>query len=166
MDNATTLKSPNEPPNQPTNPQPSNNSPYTDVYLYLNCTVSDPDGDSLNISYYWSDDTYIGTVYNVANNTKASLQLIPWANHDATYYWYVTVSDNEDTVQGPIWNFKTCKAWDLNADKAMNYLDLSILVSNYLKYITAGSQSWDINNDGVCNYLDLSSLVSHYGESY
>lgn len=167
MDNATTLKSPNDPPNQPTNPQPTNNSPYIDVYLYLNCTVSDPNGDSLNVSYYWSDDTYIGTVYNVANNTKASLQLIPWANHDITYYWYVTVNDGEDTVQGPTWNFKTCKAWDLNVDKTINYLDVSILVSKYLQSVTpAGSKSWDINDDGICNYLDVSSLISHYLQSY
>jgi len=170
-DDATTLS--NSAPNQPTSPQPANNSPYVSVYNeYLNATVSDPDGDTLSISFYWNNGTLIHTVTGVASGGKASIYLPTytnpaWLTHDLTHEWYVTISDGiADATHGPTWNFKTSKAWDVDENADINYLDVSNLVSHYGDTVVAGSIGADINNDGTVSYTDISALVSHYGESY
>jgi len=172
-DNATTLESPNDPPDVPILPVPTSGSDYEDVYnIYLKCNVTDPDGDNMDVSFYWGNDTLIGTDTTVANDTQASIYLPnfiepDWVEHDITYYWYAVASDAEYNTSSSTWNFKTCKAWDLNVDRIVNYLDVSLMVAHYLdSVIPPGSQPWDVNNDGSANYLDLSAVVGHYLESY
>jgi hypothetical protein len=158
----------NYPPNEPTNATPI--SDYEDVYdIYLNCTVSDPNEGVMNVSFYWGNDTFIGIDNNVMSLSSIYLPdyIEPdWLAHDTMYYWYVNISDGGLYNVGPTWNFKTCKAWDLNVDRVINYLDISSLVSHYRETVTPGAEPWDIIEDGVDNYLDISSLVSHYRESY
>ncbi len=168
----TTQISPNDAPHTPFDPYP-HEEPYMDVYdIVLECNVSDPDGENLNVSFYWGDDTLIGTLYERPNNSRVTFPIAnyiepDWISHDTNHTWYVIVSDaEEETATSPTWWFKTCKAWDLNVDKIINYLDISIVVSHYLDTCTPGSESWDINNDGLDNYLDLSSVVGNYLESY
>lgn len=178
LDNATTLERPNDPPYEPisgyvTTPRTTDDNSYLDVYqITMHCLVSDPDGDSLNVSFYWSDNTLIGTVTDVENNTEAELfiplHLTPaWLSHDTTYEWYAIADDGEFQNQSTNWDFHTCYSWDLNVDKLINYLDISIMVAHYLNAVSPpGSETYDVNNDGTTNYLDLSSVVSHYLESY
>ena len=159
----------NNPPDEPNNPTPTNNSPYTNVYLYLNCTVTDPDGDNMTVVFKWQNGTTIATLTDITNDSIAGIWLPDYQliGHDTDYYWYVVVSDGIENTTSPIWTFHTNKAWDLNGDSTTNYLDVSALVSHYGEMVSPpGSQPWDINNDGNTNYLDVSALVSHYGESY
>jgi hypothetical protein len=172
-DNATTLESPNDPPYAPTTPTPTTGADYENVYnIYLKCYVTDPDGDSMNVSFYWQGGTFIATDNDVANNTQAIIYLPDfispdWLAHDTIYNWYAVAYDLEYNTPSTLWNFKTCKAWDLNVDRHINYLDISIMVSHYLQTVSPpGSQTWDINNDGNTNYLDLSALIGHYLENY
>jgi len=159
-------------PNQPSNEYPTNNSDYESVYAtYLNVTVSDPDGDNLNVTFYWGNGTLIGMEGDVSNNSIASIYLSDfidpdWLSHDIDYSWYVTIEDNYDEIISPTWTFHTSMAWDVNEDKIINYLDMSAISSRYGDQVDPGSIGSDINGDGEINYLDVSSLSTNYGESY
>jgi hypothetical protein len=156
----------NSPPNYPTNITPSNGS-YVDVYVSLNVTVIDDDNDSMNVSFYWSNDTLIETVTNISNNSVASINFTDdWLQHNTTYYWYVNISDGQASIESAIYNFTTCVAWDLYPDKSIDAIDVSILVTYYAYTCIPGSEPWDIHPDGVCNALDVSILVTYYGTSY
>lgn len=164
----------NIPPEIPDNPSsPINHSDYESVYnVYLNVTVNDLDGGTIDVYYYWGNDTFIGTDLNVPVDTNASLflpsVLTPdWLDHNTTYYWYVNITDGIETVTSPTWDFTTSKAWDCDENRFVNYLDVSIVVSNYgTSGYLPGEIPADIVENGIVNYLDISSLVSHYGESY
>jgi len=163
----------NTQPNQPTNEIPTNNSDYVSVYdNYLNVTVSDDDGDSLNVSFYWGNSTLIHTVTNIASGNVASIFLPNYTNpdfllHDTDYTWYVTINDTRSEIQSPTYTFHTSKAPDINEDRTVNYLDVSLLVSHYGESVSPpGSKGWDINSDGDTNYLDVSALVTAYGDNY
>jgi hypothetical protein len=57
------------------------------------------------------------------------------------------------------------RAADINQDGVVNYLDLSILASNYGKSGAAlTNRRADINGSGTVDYLDLSVLASNYGK--
>ncbi len=179
-DNAKTEFSSNDPPNQPFNPAPTNNTDYMNVYnIWLNCTVTDPNEDTMDVHFYWGNDTYIGTVTGVTNGSTAQLFLptywhrmilgyeCTWVTHDITHIWYAVADDSEYNTSSATWNFHTNKAWDLDCNKRCNYLDLSTLVSHYGQRVyPPGAFSWDIDENTYANYLDLSTLVSHYGQIY
>ncbi len=162
----------NDPPSQPTNEQPENNAEYHTVYnVTLSVNVSDPDEDVLNVTFYWANQTPIATVEAISTNSTASIYLpeyleVDWLNHGANYSWYVTISDNSTTTNSSIYTFSTSKAWDVNEDRTVNYLDMSAVSSRYGESVTPGSIGADINNDGKINYLDVSALSAHYGETY
>ncbi len=143
---------------------PENGSRYESIYnIYFNYTPA----ENGNVSFYWSNGTLIQTVYANASET-ASIYLPDymdpdWLIHDLTYYWYVI----SNGTRKPDYSFKTSKAWDLNEDLSIDYLDVSGFVSHYNYRVTpAGKDPWDINEDTYTNYLDLSSLAGHYGEEY
>jgi hypothetical protein len=124
-----------------------------------------------NVSFYWGNHTFIGEDLNIPSYTYASLSLPDvlspgWLDHDTIYYWYVNVTSNESSYLSGLYNFNTCKAWDLNADGKVNALDASMLVSSYGKTCLPGEFPTDVNNDGKIDALDLSNLVTHYGEEY
>ncbi len=67
--------------------------------------VSDPDGDSLTVGFYWSDGTLIEQVDNVASGTVAtgglSSSLSP-----GSYSWYVEVDDGvNNPVQSSVYSY-------------------------------------------------------------
>jgi len=163
----------NNPPDIPSYPTPLDNADFEDVYdIFLNCTVSDPNGDLLNVSFYWGNGTLIALNYLVPSNSLASIFLPnyinpDWLSHNTTNEWYVVVDDGEYYTQGPLWDFKTCIAWDLNIDRVIDSIDISIMTSHYGEpVIPAGSEPWDVNNDGIADSIDMSIIISHYGESY
>ena len=196
-DNDTTL---NTPPVKPTNVYPTDNKPYCSVYTtikaYLgvqqtettNLTVyvEDPDGDNLDVDFYWNDDEFIGTVSAVTSGTNAVLNLAgnisadksptasayDWLEHDSTYGWYAIADDSTvnpgdyHTNTSSTWTFNTSNYADINENGVVDYLDVSLLASNYRDSCDPGEEGWDMNNDGISNYIDVSGLVSSYGNEY
>jgi len=160
-DSDTTL---NTPPVKPTNVYPTDNSPYCSVYptykSYIgdvsnqvatdNLTVyaEDPDGDNLDVEFYWSDGEHIGTV-TVASGTNAVLYLdgnisadksptasaYQWLKHDTTYTWYAIANDtavnpgDSHTNTSDSWDFDTSHYSDINENGEVDYLDVSISLS-------------------------------------
>ena len=173
LTHATATGKADQAPSQPTNVQPTNNSLYKSVYNeYLNVTAIDLDGETMTVSFYWSNGTLIHTVSSVSNNTQASIHLPAytspaWLTHDTTYHWYANITDTYSvTTKSNIYNFHTSKAPDINEDGEVNYLDVSVFVAAYGTDCLPGEIGSDINNDGTVNYLDASTLVYHYSEHY
>ncbi len=103
----TTLAEPNDPPYAPTNPDPADGATGVDVDPTLSVDVSDPDGDSMDVTFYdASDDSVIGTDTNVASGSRAS---VVWSNraYDTTYSWYTIADDGPGDTQSATWSFTT-----------------------------------------------------------
>ncbi|MCK5261794.1 MAG: hypothetical protein KAJ44_06410, partial [Thermoplasmatales archaeon] len=65
-------------PFEPTDPLPENNSENIGINPTISVLVTDPDDDTMNVSFYnASDDSLIGTDINVPNESRAEVQ---WSN--------------------------------------------------------------------------------------
>jgi len=103
----TTKSSGGNPPNQPSAPSPSNAELGVDIGIgVLSCSVSDPDNDPMNVSFYWGNSTLISYNYLVSSGSKTSIN-IGTLLFNTTYYWYVIVNDSNYQTQSAIWSFKT-----------------------------------------------------------
>ena len=95
-------------PNIPTLPSPENNQVgVAPGDVTLSCTVSDPDGDTLDVSFYdASNDSLIGEDTAVPSGDTAS---VIWPDRDSgtIYSWYAVVDDGLYTVVGSTWTFTT-----------------------------------------------------------
>jgi hypothetical protein len=162
----------NSAPNPPTDPVPVNNTSYNTVYnVYMRITVSDPESDYMDVSFYWQNGSLIGRDMHVASGGQASIfmpdNMTPdWLNHDTVFRWYARATDGSETTQSGLYNFHTSIAWDLDENRNIDLTDVSLLVSHYGEELTPGSLPWDIDNNGHTDITDVSILVSHYGESY
>jgi len=90
----------NNPPYQPSNPNPANGSTDVSVNVDLNWIGGDPDGDqvtgksSLPPQVTWNQS---GTVYD-----PGILEF------ETTYYWRIVAwDDSGESTEGPIWSFTT-----------------------------------------------------------
>ena len=102
IDNIVTV---NNPPNQPSNPNPVNGATWRPVNLTMTWTCTDPDGDPLTY------DVYFGTNSNppIASTNRTSASFTPaQLNNNTTYYWKIVAKDNQGhSTSGAVWNFKT-----------------------------------------------------------
>ncbi len=97
----------NLPPYQPSNPLPVNESTDVNLTPTLKVDVFDPNGDSLNVSFYNADDdTLIDEVLNVASSGSAE---ITWSGltYGELYRWYAVANDSEYESKSEIWQFTT-----------------------------------------------------------
>jgi hypothetical protein len=132
----------NNPPNQPTNPNPSHEQIDVNNNPVLSVVVSDPDDDSLNVSFYnASDDSLIGVDNNVASGGTAS---VVWSDLglNSTYYWYVVVNDSKEENTSNEWIFKTINI-KLKIDISGG-VGINALISN-IGDDDAINVEWDIN---------------------
>jgi len=97
----------NSTPSQPYNPSPSDASQGVTRNVELSVKVFDPNGDSMNVSFYnASDNSLIGVDLNVSNRRAAST-LWPNLSKNTLYSWYANVTDGTSTIQSPTWEFTT-----------------------------------------------------------
>lgn len=95
------------PPHEPINPTPHNSAPGVELNPILSVYVSDPNNNTMNVSFYdASDDSLIDTVANVESNITIS---VIWRdlNYRITYEWYAVAEDYEGATQSDIWVFTT-----------------------------------------------------------
>jgi hypothetical protein len=96
-----------KPPLKPTDPKPANNSENVSINPLLSVIVTDPDNDTMNVTFYnASDDSIIGTAANISNGTRAN---VTWPNlaYNTTYSWYAVANDSVYETRSDIWNFTT-----------------------------------------------------------
>ncbi|MDY6904072.1 MAG: DUF2586 family protein [Thermodesulfobacteriota bacterium] len=109
-------------PNAPTGPNPGNGSIVDSGTRTLSVTVSDPDGDSLDVSFYdASDDSLIGTDAGVASGGTAS---VGWGDlPDGLYSWYAVSDDGEDTATSSVFSFTVSAPAEPGLDLANDVID-------------------------------------------
>jgi len=93
-------------PYEPTNPQPPDGSTGISTDVTLSVVATDPEGDSLTVSFYdASDDSLIGQESGVVNDTATT----DWTglDYDTTYNWYAESDDGQKTNQSDTWSFTT-----------------------------------------------------------
>ncbi len=102
----TTLK-PNHPPEEPINPSPVDNATGLGTNPTLRVEVSDPDGDSMNVTFYnASDDSLIGIDTGVFSGEFASVSW-PGLAFETTYHWYAVANDSALENHSQTWTFTT-----------------------------------------------------------
>jgi len=96
----------NNPPNEPSNPVPSYGATNVSIYTDLSCIVSDPEENAMDVTFYWSNGTIIGTDNNVPSGGTAMVD--PGElSYSTTYSWYAIANDGEYTNQSDTWSFTT-----------------------------------------------------------
>ena len=124
----------NSAPNNPTNPSPSDSSIDISTSPTLSARVSDPDGDSMDVSFYDGSNNLIGMDTDVASGSSAS---VSWSglSKDTTYDWYVVVDDGSDRIQSPTWEFTTKSNENSNPTTTNDYnipsYDFYILIATF-----------------------------------
>jgi len=97
----------NHPPDTPSLISPVNGSSGVELSPTLKVHVSDPDGDTLNVSFYdASNNQLIGQDINVSDGENIS---VTWndLSYSHTYTWYVIVDDSMIETQSDTWIFTT-----------------------------------------------------------
>jgi chitodextrinase len=97
----------NHPPDKPTNPFPENNSENISLNTTVSVTVSDPDNDIMNVTFYDDlDQSLIDINYNVLNG---SIALGDWLNlnYNTSYSWYAIANDSKSETKSDTWSFTT-----------------------------------------------------------
>jgi hypothetical protein len=94
-------------PFEPTDPLPENNSTSVPINPAISVLVTDPDNDTMNVSFYnASDDSIIGTAVNVPNGSRAE---VIWSDleYNTTYEWYAIANDSIFENRSDTWTFTT-----------------------------------------------------------
>jgi len=133
------------PPDKPSIPNPNDGLNEVDIDPTLSVYVYDMDGDNMDVSFYTESDVFIGTDFNVASGSRAS---ILWSDlsYDTLYSWYALADDGIFTNKSDIWFFTTTN----QAQPDYFYANQDIIVQN--KGITGSYMdtfSSDDNYEGI-----------------
>ena len=140
-------------PDEPSAPSPADGATNVSTSPTLEVTVSDPDGDSMDVTFYdASDDSAIGTDSGVSDGGTAS---VTWSglSYGTSYSWYAVADDGTDTTQSDTWSFDT--NYEPTADAGGPY---EIDEGDSLSLDGSGSSdsdgsidfySWDLTDDGT-----------------
>jgi flagellar hook assembly protein FlgD len=94
----------NNPPNAPSNPNPTSGATGVWVSSTLSWTGGDPDGDATTYDVYFgtsSSPTKVATGLTSTSYSPGTL------NYGTTYYWKIVASDGLATTSGQVWSFTT-----------------------------------------------------------
>ncbi len=151
-------------PNIISNPSPTNGATGVNTNPTLSVNVSDPDGDSMNVSFYdASDDSLIGTETGVVSGGAASIFWLG-LSEDIVYSWYVVVSDGSTSTTSLTWSFTSIlnlPTWDQTpTDQIIEY-------GSFLNYDVNASDFSGINrywlNDTTDFNIDSIGIFTSIG---
>jgi hypothetical protein len=96
----------NQPPNIPSNPNPSNGATNVNISSVLSWTGGDPDsGDTVTYDVYFGTSTAPSIV---SHNQSATTYDPGMLAYQTTYYWQIVAWDDHGALTaGAIWNFTT-----------------------------------------------------------
>jgi len=137
------------------NEDPPNSAPSISVSTALSVDVEDLDGDTVNVTFYWQNDTRIDND-TVAGAGVASVNPST-LDYNTEYGWYVIADDFTDTTRGPTsgyWTFNTStlgidltKEWVINSEN--NTIRSWINVTNTGSTNFTNVDIWDIEHSDL-----------------
>jgi parallel beta-helix repeat protein len=103
----TTGTAPNNPPDEPSNPSPSNHATEQSIDVDLSWSGGDPDtGDTVTYDVYFGTDS--GSLSLDSNDQSEATYDPGTLSYGTTYYWQIVATDDHGAVtSGPIWDFTT-----------------------------------------------------------
>ena len=103
-----TTSSPNNPPNTPSNPSPTDGAADQDINVDLSWTGGDPDpGDNVTYDVYFEANDSTPDVL-ICNDAPSVFCDPGTLNYETHYYWQVVARDEHGaTTTGPVWDFTT-----------------------------------------------------------
>ncbi|MFX1253069.1 MAG: S8 family serine peptidase [Promethearchaeota archaeon] len=146
------------------NPAPSDGSTGVSLSPSLSLTVSDADGDLMDVSFYnASDDSLLGDDTNVPSDDTASISWLGLAE-GTSYSWYAEIDDGLLTTKTGSFSFTTLSdnpTWDETP------INQAVEVSDAFRYDlnasdTSGIASWWIN-DTVSFSIDNNGVIRDKG---
>jgi hypothetical protein len=104
-----TITTPNNAPNTPSNPSPSNHATGQSINADLGWTGGDPDaGDTVKYDVYFGTSTSPPLVSNDQSGTNYDPGTL---SYNTKYYWKITATDNHGvSTSGSLWDFTTGSA--------------------------------------------------------
>jgi hypothetical protein len=130
------------------NPYPADGSTGISISPVLNITVSDPDGDSMNITWLSNSSgswQVFGTNNSVGNGTYHQTMANASVN-GMWWYWKVNVTDGTASVESSVYKFYTGYESEIENTGSTN-------ISGYLliqvQYYNSSSECWVVDNDTV-----------------
>ena len=133
----------NNPPNVPSNPNPSNHNTGIDINADLSWTGGDPDsGDTVTYDVYFgsSNDPPIVSV-----GQSDTIYDPGTMNGNSMYYWKIVSKDNHDvTTWGPVWDFVT----GIPPNNPPNLPDAPTGPTNGCTGVEYTYEGWTIDPDG------------------
>jgi len=115
----TTRSTWNNPPDQPSNPNPSDGETNVSIHPILSWSCSDPDGDPLTYDIYFgtsSDPPLVESNHVGRSYEPGDLE------YDTTYYWRIVARDSKGAESiGPVWSFTTVEEISGNLELLGSY---------------------------------------------
>jgi len=152
----------NTPPNQPSSPNPQNNSLDQSTILTLSWTCTDPDQDPLTFDVYFGTSSNPPLIQTNILNANFNPGVL---DHNTTYYWKIIVKDNhEHSTESPTWFFNTESEsydWELidcNTDESLR----KIVFINDAGWIgghggvilhTTNNDNWQLQNSNTTDII-------------
>jgi uncharacterized protein (TIGR02145 family) len=146
----------NQPPAQPSNPNPPNNSTNQPLNTQLSWTCTDPENDPLTY------DVYFGTVNppsQVSGGQTATTYNPGTLNISTTYFWKIVAHDDHgNTTEGPVWSFMTVSQTWLCGDPFTDPRDNQVYNT-----VQIGSQCWMAENLNIGTMIQGSNNQTNNG---
>jgi len=139
----------NQAPNAPTNPSPADDATDVEIPVTLSVTVSDPDGDAMDVTFYdASDDSVIDTDTGVASGGTSS---VAWSGLEAEteYSWYAKAYDGALwSAKSSTWSFTTAvwnaMVYDVDESGVIEIDELLDAIGDYIGGTISISQLLDV----------------------
>jgi len=97
---------PNNPPYEPSNPDPPSGATNVSIGTGLSWSGGDPDGDPVTYDVYFGITNPPTWIFS--NISVTTIEFACGLDYDTTYYWKIIAWDNHGaSTSGPIWNFTT-----------------------------------------------------------
>jgi PKD repeat protein len=160
----------NNPPNEPSSPDPADGATNVELNTDLSWSCSDPDEDPLTYDVYF--DTDPDPSLAASDHTSASYTPEVLA-YDTAYHWKIVAEDDQGaSTEGPIWSFTT-KVEDGPGPGPDNEVPVADANGPYTGYVgvaitfdasastdsdgTITGYRWDFDDDGIYDTTWLTS---------
>jgi len=130
------------------NPYPADGSTGISITPTLNITVSDPDGDSMSITWFSNSSgnwQIFGTNNSVSNGTYHQTMTNASVNGQ-WWYWKVNVTDGASSVESSVYKFYTGYQSKINNTGSTNIKGYLLI---QVRYYNETFQSWVVADDTI-----------------